>query len=209
MMGGLKTIYDKDGNVTFEDSRVFFGSEKVTLQQAIDLHNGTGDTALKSELGKVLESDPNAEKPSGESDYSIKGTDPDQVKASAIIKIPTRVSMLELGFAPTFYQFVDSIIEVRIAISISSEYSYGVEYSSETSNSSGFAYKQGRKNSKKGRTDVNYNSVHTSSVNASYAGRYNYSAEGSSLLRTKLTPIPPPPILDERIRRMMDAEFGK
>src|SRR4051812_43685231 len=32
-----------------------------------------------------------------------------------------RLSMLELGFTPTFYQFIDTVIEVKIAIKISLE----------------------------------------------------------------------------------------
>src|SRR3954449_13447061 len=30
-------------------------------------------------------------------------------------------SLLELGFAPTFYQFVDTVLEVKVAFSMSSE----------------------------------------------------------------------------------------
>ena len=45
-----------------------------------------------------------------------------------------------------------------------------------------------------------------SSVSASYASKFQYSAEGSGLLRTKLVPVPPPAILEERIRGLLDAE---
>ena len=31
-------------------------------------------------------------------------------------------------------------------------------------------------------------------------------AEGSSILRTKLVPVPPPPILEERIRELVQAD---
>ena len=34
-------------------------------------------------------------------------------------------SLLELGFAPTFYQFVDTVLEVKVAFSMSSETSSG------------------------------------------------------------------------------------
>jgi hypothetical protein len=47
--------------------------------------------------------------------------------------------------------------------------------------------------------------VRTTSVSASYASKYSYNAEGSSLLRTKLVVVPPPTILEERIRRMVDS----
>ena len=33
-------------------------------------------------------------------------------------RVPTKMSMMELGFVPTFYQFVDTIIEVKISITI-------------------------------------------------------------------------------------------
>ena len=32
------------------------------------------------------------------------------------------LSMMELGFSPTFYQFIDTIIEVKIAIKMTREY---------------------------------------------------------------------------------------
>jgi hypothetical protein len=107
--------------------------------------------------------------------------------------------MLELGFAPTFYQFVDTIIEVKISIRYSQEGSRTVETQTNNKQSSfginrvGFA-----RGVRVGR------SVTTSQVNASYSQKYSYSAEGSSLLRTKLVPIPPPAILEERIRKQME-----
>ncbi len=47
-----------------------------------------------------------------------------------------------------------------------------------------------------------------SSVSASYSAKYQYSAEGSSLMRTKLVPVPPPAILEERIRAMIAATMS-
>ena len=48
--------------------------------------------------------------------------------------------------------------------------------------------------------------VSTSQVNASYSSKYSYDVTGSSFLRTKLVPVPPPPILEVRIRELMDIE---
>ena len=105
-----------------------------------------------------------------------------------------RYSMLELGFTPSFYQFVDTILEVKVSISMSMS-----ESESESS------------------TEVNAKAAYATigiaggaamkatTVSASYAAKYQYSAEGSSLIRTKLVPVPPPAILEERIRRIMDA----
>ena len=194
MMGGLRTIYNDEGEVSFEDSRVFFGRESITIGSAVQLHNNTTDDDLKLALAKNFEENYNAlvTKPGG--DYSVATS----VNPNTQIAIPTRMSMLELGFTPTFYQFVDNIIEVKIAISMTRDYETEVEVNSNsktTSSSIGFGFRRGFRRS---------TTVTTTQVNATYSSKYNYSAEGSSLLRTKLTPIPPPAILEERIRLNMD-----
>lgn len=123
------------------------------------------------------------------------------------VPVPTRLSLLELGFAPVFYAFVDTIIEVKISISITTESS-----STTTTESTGrsvqgniafrgIPFLRGRMN----RT----REVSTSQVNATYSNRYSYTAEGSSLLRTKLSPVPTPAILEERIRASMAAEQAR
>ncbi len=107
-------------------------------------------------------------------------------------------SLLELGFTPTFYQFVDTIIEVKMSISMSSE------------SSSRSSWSQTKMSAKAGGAFFGIGgaasaSAKVTSVSASYASKYQYSAEGSSLIRTKLVPVPPPAILEERIRRIMDS----
>src|SRR3954452_1696809 len=105
------------------------------------------------------------------------------------------LSLMELGFTPTFYQFVDTIIEIKVSISMSREEQAGVSATTVTAEGEGghaiFYAKPAAK---------------VSTVSASYASKYQYSAEGSSLLRTKLVPVPPPAILQERMRRL--AEVG-
>jgi hypothetical protein len=51
--------------------------------------------------------------------------------------------------------------------------------------------------------------ITTTPVDATYTSKYNYSAEGSSLLRTKLVPVPPPSVLQDRIRALMDKQKPK
>jgi hypothetical protein len=99
------------------------------------------------------------------------------------------LSMLELGFTPSFYHFVDTIIEVKVSIKIAREISY-----SRSTFNAGF----------KSYFAVFGAGASVSSVSASYATKYNYSAEGSSLIRTKIAPVPPPAILEERIRRLIE-----
>ena len=101
-------------------------------------------------------------------------------------------SLMELGFTPTFYQFVDTVIELKMSISVKTETEIKRSSSSTTVKAGGFFTPFG-----------GGGSVHASSVSASFAAKYQYSAEGSSLMRTKLVPIPAPAVLEERIRGLM------
>lgn len=86
-------------------------------------------------------------------------------------------SLLALGFMPTFYQFVDTMIELKMDFKMKTENKNG-----------GFSF-----NGKAGFLSV-------AMVGASYSQKYQFSAEGSSLMRTKLVTVPSPPILEEIIR---------
>ena len=119
------------------------------------------------------------------------------------VDVPQKVSMMELGFTPTFYQFIDTIIEAKIAIRISRESERSVVNKGETKTVQSEAYRRTTLHgSKVGGRSV----VTTTPVDASYSSKYSYSAEGSSFLRTKLVPVPPPPVLEDRIRRLLEAQ---
>lgn len=85
-------------------------------------------------------------------------------------------TMLGAGFQPTFYQFTDTIIEVKMAISMSKTRETNIS----TKAKAGFG-------------------CFSASVNASYSSKYSYSVEGSSLLRTKLTPVPPNTFIEKYV----------
>ena len=106
-----------------------------------------------------------------------------------------KYSLLELGFTPTFYQFVDTVIELKLSISMSTEHSSTVKRSRTKVSAKGVAL-----------PFFAAGSISVSSVSASYANKYQYSAEGSSIMRTKLVPIPAPALLEERIRDMITAD---
>lgn len=97
---------------------------------------------------------------------------------------PEEFTLLQAGLSPTFYQFTESIIEVKMSISMkttrSSEFEVGA--SLEASASWGWG-----------------SAAFSSSVNYKTSNTYSYSAEGSSLLRTTLRPVPPPSRLTPRI----------
>lgn len=117
------------------------------------------------------------------------------VKGKKVAFAGKQYSLLELGFTPTFYQFTETIIEVKISISISSSSEYkrtSTSFQASARGSVGFFSAKA--------------SVSASSVSASYASKYQYSAEGSSLIRTKLVPVPPPAILEERIQRLLEEK---
>jgi hypothetical protein len=260
MMGGLKQIEGINGSVAFEDSRVFFGKEKMYLSSAADIYNSTTDAGLKATLwnnviadavssGKliefmadgrpvvhtglpVLDNTTDTDVPNKRNvnyiyreqglgadflewdtslspdNYSVLSPPPSDFKfmlkagqPDISVFVPARVSMLELGFTPTFYQFVDTIIEVKISITYSEESSSTVNtraFSAANSASGKFGLFKGGAQAERKR------SVTAASVNATYSNKYSYTAEGSSLLRTKLTPVPPPAILEERIRQLME-----
>lgn len=214
MMGGLTTVYDEEGKVSFDDSRVFFGYEYMTIPEAIayafmdDAVTGLVDDAeaiklidlLKQVLQTVHEIDLTGKE---DAPAMIGALSTEQKKLQ--VRVPTRLSMMELGFAPTFYQFVDTIIEVKIAIKITRTREYSVTRGSKTSSVDSASRRKrsfwGTKRSNSYRRDVA-----TSQVDATYASKYSYSAEGASILRTKIVPVPTPTALEDRIQSFMQTE---
>ncbi len=85
-------------------------------------------------------------------------------------------SMIGAGFQPTFYQFAETIIEVKMAVSMTREYN-----------------EEGDINQTK--TKVGWNkrglSIRTTTIDATYSSKYNFTQEGSSTVRTRLVPVPP------------------
>jgi hypothetical protein len=116
--------------------------------------------------------------------------------------VPAQLSMMELGFTPTFYQFVDTLIEVKIAIRITRE----VERTRKVQDKDTVISHKNKRGALFSPNSSGRLAVSTTTVDASYSAKYSYSAEGASLLRTKLVPVPPPPILEERIRRLIDEQ---
>lgn len=120
---------------------------------------------------------------------------------------PLMTSMIGAGFQPTFYQFAETIIEVKIAITMSYEYSNSYQRKSETGTESTYDYQWKGKNS-----DYDYKRTVTTAttVDAGYSNKYNYNTEGSSLLRTRLVPVPPNSLISQMIEmrsRAMEKVF--
>lgn len=106
-----------------------------------------------------------------------------------------QLSLLELGFSPTFYQFIDTVIEVKLSISMQTT-NESKASSSTTASGGGAAILP---------IGIGYG-FSVSTVSAAFAARNSYSAEGASLIRTKLVPLPPPAVLQDRIKRLLDEQ---
>jgi hypothetical protein len=103
---------------------------------------------------------------------TVTGVDVDLITPRAL-----KLTLLQAGIVPTFYQFTESVIEVKMSISSKVESQSEFEFGLETEASAGFLFASG--------------SV-SSHVNFKTSNTFSYSAEGSSLLRTTLKPTPPP-----------------
>ena len=105
---------------------------------------------------------------------------------------PVTYTLLQAGILPTFYQFTESVIEVKISISQrtsgTSEFEFGASLEVSAEASADFLFASG-----------SVSTTFSSHVNYKSSNTYSYSAEGSSLLRTTLKPVPPPARLIPRI----------
>lgn len=109
----------------------------------------------------------------------------------ALVKLSANsepVSLLALGFTPTFYQFVETYIELKMAITMSS------------SKESSIRMKV------RGRAPFG---LFSASVNASYSQKYQFEANGSSEMRTKLVTVPAPVIFEQRVKELLEFEKEK
>ena len=115
---------------------------------------------------------------------------------------PNMVSMMELGFVPTFYQFVDTVIDLKIAVRLRKSGSSDLIFSASITG----AGARGAASPKKTARPSSRAAVTATPIDARYASTYNYSADLTSTLSTKLVPVPPPPMLQERIRMLAEQE---
>lgn len=99
-------------------------------------------------------------------------------------------SMVGAGFQPTFYQFAETIIEVKMAITVNQE-----DVTTKT-------YKGNETKITLARNRI---SISSTPVDATYSSKYNYTQEGSSLLRTRLVPVPPNAIIQQQLEMRAQA----
>lgn len=162
-----------------------------------------GQFALDMNSIKVAQMLADIKLPAGSVIVAIKETvDADgNVTATELVYNKADMPLIAYGLNPTFYQFTDTIIEVKITIAIRLERSVEIGVSSKfdfkSTTDTSFNYKTGglaslfagtAKFGVKNTTTVAYSST----FNAKYSQKYSFNAEGTSLLRTTLKPVPPP-----------------
>ncbi|MCA9663664.1 MAG: hypothetical protein KC486_35365 [Myxococcales bacterium] len=108
-------------------------------------------------------------------------------------RVPQSLSLMELGFVPNFYQFVDTVIEVKVALRLGK--------ASPTSDAPETRPGWSPAGARDPRVVVN-----STPIDAGYASSYNFDLQFASVFRTKLVPVPPPAVLEERLRRLLEDE---
>src|SRR5699024_12853102 len=99
-------------------------------------------------------------------------------------------SMIGAGFQPTFYQFAETVIEVKMTITMNRENSTDKKHQGEQKTTSTSSRWWGL---------AKQSVVMTTQIDASYSSKYTYIQEGSSLLRTRLVSVPPNAIIQSHI----------
>lgn len=127
------------------------------------------------------------------------------------------LSMIEAGFTPSFYHFVDTILELKMEINIREEDNSVLKERTETSNTTTMDFSQDLSVKVGGgwgpataevESKTHFGAKSTNSyaktVDTERAQKFSQDLSASSLMRTKLVPVPPPQALLERIQMIID-----
>jgi hypothetical protein len=97
---------------------------------------------------------------------------------------PLNMNMIQAGLLPTFYQFTEAAIEVRLSITMREVGESETEGEIDVGGPAFLALGRSR--------------AFASSVDYRNANKYQYQAAGSSVLRATMRPVPPPSRLEPR-----------
>lgn len=126
------------------------------------------------------------------------------VTSTEILNNDKEMPLLVYGLNPTFYQFTETIIEVKMSITmrveraLTREWGKKFTFNNKTEIATKFKVGGGLFGALFGSPKISGSIKNTTTVayvstyNAKYSQKYSYKAEGTSLLRTTLTPVPPP-----------------
>jgi hypothetical protein len=97
---------------------------------------------------------------------------------------PIKMNMVQAGLLPTFYQFTEASIEVKLSITMREE---------RDAQASTAPAKTG------GLFGLGASRAYASSVDYRTASKYSYQATGASVLRATMRPVPPPSRLEATV----------
>lgn len=136
-----------------------------------------------------------------------------QVVESTPVLNSAPLSLLAFGLNPTFYQFAESIIDVKMDITMrsSSEFQlsnttsfkvrnqFNVKGSAQTGGLAAFLFG-------KAKTSISNTTTtaFSTTINARYTNKFSVEAHGTSQLKTTLVPVPPPERSVPRIKTSVD-----
>ncbi|MCP4665442.1 MAG: hypothetical protein GY849_03670 [Deltaproteobacteria bacterium] len=137
--------------------------------------------------------------------HMMSGLDPED----RIIFGGKAYSLFELGFTPAFYQFTETTLEVKMTITMSLEQLSVEKKHVEkpiTKTETERVAKRGSWGKKSYETKTRTVKVGVTTFDTELSNKFQFSATGTSSMKTKLVPVPPPAILEERIRMVLDQE---
>lgn len=109
---------------------------------------------------------------------------------------PNLLSMMELGFVPNFYQFVDTVIEVKLALRVN-------RMAAPIDPTTGDVLPDSSRPWDASGANSNGVVVTSTPIDAGYSSAYNFNLELASVFKTKLVCVPPPAALEERLRTLI------
>jgi hypothetical protein len=158
------------------------GQKELDKASLVTLKELAGTTFKFIEnITEVLEPIPQTIRTSDGTEVHVTG-----VNVTTIVGPTVPLTLLQAGLTPTFYQFTESKIEIKISLAMTTEASFGINVSHDFGMDANVGFDDG--------SGFTYSRATTwaSHVDASYAAKYSYTADGSSLLSTTLRPVPPP-----------------
>lgn len=108
-----------------------------------------------------------------------------RIEATGARTVP--MSMFQAGLSPTFYQFTEASIEVRLSITMREERS-GTAEGRESAGGLGIGF-----------LGLGLSRAYASSVDYRNQNSYDYQSQGASILRATLKPVPPPSRLEPAV----------
>jgi|Deesub1362B_J571_1020462.scaffolds.fasta_scaffold00304_18 hypothetical protein len=158
-----------------------------------------GQTAMDMESISVAQALAETTLPAESVIVAIKETRDEEgnLKKAEPVFNDVEMPLLVYGISPTFYNVTEGLVEVKISITMTSERSYEREtnVTSRVSKEAGVKAKASASwlwGKASIEASAKKTSLRVSSVNAKYSQKYGYKAEGASLLRVTIKPVPPP-----------------